>query len=41
MADKSAQYPKSTWNDCIEFMKTVSSFNLKAVSYGKVAKNMA
>lgn len=38
MADKSAQYPKSTWNDCIEFVKTVSSFNLKAVSYGEVAK---
>lgn len=38
MADKSAQYPKSTWNDCIDFVKTVSSFNLKAVSYGEVAK---
>lgn len=38
MADKSAQYPKATWNDCLEFVKTVSAFNLKAVSYGEVAK---
>lgn len=38
MAEKSAQYPKVPWNDCIEFVKTVSSFNLKAVSYAEVAK---
>lgn len=38
MADKSAQYPKTTWNECIDFVKTVSAFNLKAVSYGEVAK---
>lgn len=38
MAEKSAQYPRATWNDCIDFVKTVSSFNLKAVSYGEVAK---
>lgn len=38
MAEKSAQYPKSTWNDCIEFVKNVASFNLKAVSYSEVAK---
>ncbi len=38
MADKSAQYPKTTWNECIDFVKTVSTFNLKAVSYSEVAK---
>lgn len=38
MAEKSAQYPKVTWEDCIEFVTTVSSFNLKAVSYGEVGK---
>lgn len=38
MAEKSAQYPKVSWNDCMEFVKTVSSFNLKAVSYSEVAK---
>lgn len=38
MADKSPRYPMTTWNDCIEFVKTVSSFNLKAVSYAEVAK---
>ena len=38
MADKSAQYPKVTWDDCIEFVKNVAAFNLKAVSYSEVAK---
>jgi len=38
MADKSAQYPKTTWNECIDFVKTISAFNLKAVSYAEVAK---
>lgn len=38
MPEKSVQYPKVTWNDCIEFVRTVSSFNLKAVSYAEVAK---
>lgn len=38
MAEKSALYPKSTWNDCLEFVKTVSEFNLKSVSYAEVAK---
>lgn len=38
MADKSAQYPKTTWNECIDFVKIVSAFNLKAVSYTEVAK---
>lgn len=38
MAEKSAQYPKSTWNDCMEFVRNVAAFNLKAVSYTEVAK---
>lgn len=38
MADKSAMYPRASWDECIEFAKNVSSFNLKAVSYGEVAK---
>lgn len=38
MADKSALYPRASWDECIEFVKTVSSFNLKAVSYSEVAK---
>lgn len=38
MAEKSAQYPMVSWNVCIEFVKTVSSFNLKVVSYAEVAK---
>lgn len=38
MAEKSALYPQVTWNDCLDFAKTVSSFNLKAVSYLEVAK---
>lgn len=36
--ERSSLYPRATWNDCIEFVKTVSSFSLKAVSYGEVAK---
>lgn len=38
MAEKSVLHPKVTWNECIEFAKTVSSFNLKAVSYAEVGK---
>ena len=38
MADKSALYPRASWDECIEFVKTVSSINLKAVSYSEVAK---
>ena len=38
MADKSALYPRASWDECVEFAKTVSSFNLKAVSYNEVAK---
>lgn len=38
MAEKSALYPMVNWEVCIEFVETVSSFNLKAVSYSEVAK---
>lgn len=38
MADRSAQYPKIPWNECIDFVKVVSSFNLKVVPYIEVAK---
>ncbi len=38
MAEKSVMYPKVTWNECMEFVKVVSSFNLKAVSYAEVGK---
>lgn len=38
MAEKSALHPKVTWDECIDFAKTVSSFNLKAVSYAEVGK---
>ena len=38
MAEKSAQYPMVPWDTCIEFVEKVASFNLKAVSYGEVAK---
>ncbi len=36
--EKSAQYPKATWNECIEFVRTVASLSLNAVSYTEVAK---
>ena len=36
--EKSNLYPNANWNDCFEFAKTISSFNLKAVSYAEVAK---
>lgn len=38
MAEKSALYPKVSWDECLEFVNTVSSFNLKAVSYSEVGK---
>lgn len=38
MAERSAPYPRATWNDCLEFARTVSSFNLKAVSAFDVAQ---
>lgn len=36
--EKSALYPNTTWNDCLDFAQTISAFGLKAVSYGEVAK---
>lgn len=36
--EKSALYPKTTWNDCLEFVGTIAGFNLKTVSYKEVAK---
>lgn len=38
MAEKSALYPKVPWEECLDFVRTVSSFNLKSVSYNEVAK---
>ena len=38
MAEKSALYPMVNWEVCLEFVETVASFNLKAVSYSEVAK---
>lgn len=38
MAEKSALYPMVSWEVCLEFVKTVAEFNLKAVSYSEVAK---
>ncbi len=38
MAEKSVLHPKVTWDECMEFAKTVSSFNLKSVSYTEVGK---
>lgn len=38
MAEKSALYPMVNWEVCVDFVETVSSFNLKAVSYSEVAK---
>ena len=36
--EKSALYPNTTWGDCLDFVRTISEFGLKAVSYGEVAK---
>ena len=36
--EKSALYPGATWAECIELIKKISSFNLKAVSYQELAK---
>ncbi len=36
--EKSALYPKASWNDCLEFTRTIAGFNLKSVSYKEVAK---
>lgn len=40
MADreKSALYPAATWGDCMDFIRKIDSFHLKAVSYGKLAE---
>lgn len=38
LREKSALYPKVTWNDCLEFVQTIAAFNLKSVSYIEVAK---
>ena len=36
--EKSALYPNTTWSDCLDFVRTISAFGLKAVSYSEVAK---
>lgn len=36
--EKSALYPGATWDECMELIKKISSFNLKAVSYQELAK---
>lgn len=36
--EKSALYPGATWAECMELIKKISSFNLKAVSYQELAK---
>ena len=36
--EKSALYPNATWEDCIDFVRTIDSFKLKVVSYTEVAK---
>lgn len=36
--EKSALYPKASWNDCLEFARTIAGFHLKTVSYKEVAK---
>lgn len=36
--EKSALYPNATWYDCMDFVRTISAFGLKSVSYGEVAK---
>ena len=36
--ERSSQYPKSTWNECIDFVQKASELSLSAVSYDEVAK---
>lgn len=36
--EKSALYPGMTWNECIDLIQKVNSFNLRAVSYQAVAE---
>lgn len=36
--EKSALYPGATWTECMDLIKKVNSFNLKAVSYQELAK---
>lgn len=36
--EKSALYPNAAWGDCLEFVRIVSAFGLKSVSYSEVAK---
>lgn len=36
--EKSALYPGATWVECMELIKNIGSFNLKAVSYQELAK---
>ena len=36
--EKSALYPNATWEDCLDFIRTIDSFKLKSVSYVEVAK---
>lgn len=38
--EKSALYPNATWDDCMDFIKTIDSFKLKSVAYVEVAKKM-
>lgn len=36
--EKSALYPGATWDECMDLIKKIASFNLKAVSYQELAK---
>ena len=36
--EKSALYPGATWDECMELIKKIGSFNLKAVSYQELAR---
>lgn len=36
--ERSSQYPGATWGECMELIKKISSFSLKAVSYQELAK---
>ena len=36
--EKSALYPAVTWNDCIDLIQKINSFNLRAVSYQALAE---
>lgn len=38
LREKSAIYPRVTWNDCLGFVQTIAAFNLKSISYMEVAK---